>query len=45
MILKFENDMQAIIINKDLAAKIKEQEKEAKRREKEALKQIKKLQQ
>jgi hypothetical protein len=42
MILKFPNKMQAIILNKELAAKIKEQEAEAKRREKEALKQIKK---
>lgn len=41
MILKFGN-MQAIILNKELADKIKEQEAEAKRREKEALKQIKK---
>ena len=39
-IFKFDNDMQAIVLNKELAEKIKEQEQEAKRREQEAIKQL-----
>lgn len=37
MILKFNDEMQAIILNKELAEKLKEQERQAKKKEEEFL--------
>lgn len=40
MILKFNDEMQAIILNKEIAALLKQQEQIAKKREAEAIKQL-----